>query len=304
MHGQRHVPLTINDITKTHTVNLINPNAWRKEMKKYFYIPLFILISLSITNCQSADTTQLEATNMALINQLNTLTTQLTQQSSSAVKITQEPVINDTESIVPTQSPLASSSPLPEEGSAGIPPTLIFSGTGLITPWSNHTYYPSLVFGTANVQMTCNPNNTKGGEIWIDNESYKVNCDPKGDGWSLWKPEINVGDHYIYSLNDNDNYEFWTIGTPPFTVRNQYSSSDYMFLINNQGLYNLSANLISGIFDVYITCEGAQNFNYHITQSTTIPLVLNPANCKLIIRDSPPGTVTPGGIEVSLAAAK
>ena len=173
MHQQKQGQLTMSIITKTHTVDTNNPNAGRKEMKKYFYIPLFILISLSITNCQSADTTQLEATNMALINQLDTLTTQLTQQANSAVKITQEPVINNTESIVPTQSPLASPSPLPEEGSAGIPPTLMFSGTGLITPWSNHTYYPSLVFGTANVHMTCNPNNTKGGEIWIDNESYK-----------------------------------------------------------------------------------------------------------------------------------
>ncbi len=273
-------------------------------MKKYLYIPLFILLALSITNCQSSRTTQLEATNMALNNQLNNLMAQLTQQAGSPIQTAQKPTGAITESVVPTESPLPSPSSLPAEESSVVASTLIFSGSGLITPWSNNTYHPSLVFGTANVHMTCNPNNTKGGEIWIDTKSYTLRCDPKSDGWSLWKPEITVGNHYVYSVNDNDNYEFWTIGTPPFTVRNKYASSDYMFLINNPGQYNLSANLSNGAFDVYITCEGAQNFNYHITQSTSIPLVLNPANCKLIVRDSPPGTVTPGDIEVSLTAVK
>ena len=273
-------------------------------MKKYLYVPLFILLSLSITNCQSSRTTQLEATNMALTSQLNNLMAQLTQPASSPNQTIQKPTSAGTESIAPTKSPLSSPSPLPTDESSVVAPTLIFSGSGLITPWSNNTFYSSLVFGTANVHMMCSPNNTTGGEIWIDTKSYTVSCDPKSDGWSLWKPEITVGDHYIYSLNDKDNYEFWTIGTPPFTVRNKYASSDYMFLINNPGQYNLSANLSKGAFDLYITCEGAQNFNYHITQSTTIPLVLNPSSCKLIVRDSPPGTVTPGDIEVSLIAAK
>ena len=85
-----------------------------------------------------------------------------------------------------------------------------------------------------------------------------------------------------------------------FTVRNKHDSTDFMFQINDAGEYQLSANLISGAFDVYITCQAAQNFNYKIIQSTTIPLVLNPAMCQLIVRDNPAGTVTPGEIEVSL----
>jgi hypothetical protein len=273
-------------------------------MKKYIYIPLLILLSITITNCQSTRMSQLEATNIALNDQVNALMTQLTPQANSPSEITEEAANTSTKSNVPTEIPLASPSPLPNEESSIIAPSLIFSGRGLITPWSNNTYYPSQVFGVANVHMTCNSNNSTGGEFWIDNDDYKVSCDPKGDGWSLWKQEITVGDHYIYSLNDNDSYEFWTIGTTPFTIKNKYASSDYMFLINNQGLYKLSVNLIRGTFDVYITCEGAQNFNYHITQSTTYPLVLYPASCKLLVRDSPPGTFTPGDIEVSLTAAK
>ena len=77
-----------------------------------------------------------------------------------------------------------------------------------------------------------------------------------------------------------------------------------MFTINTAGIYNLSANLIKGQFNVYITCEGAQNFDYKIDQSTTIQVVLNPARCELLIRDTPPGTLTPGEIEVSLEFSK
>lgn len=275
-------------------------------MKKYFYIPLFILLALSITNCQSSVTTQLEATNEALSKQVNSLMTQLTQQASSPIQTSQEPLSTSTESIAPTEAPLASPSPLPTtEESAVIAPTLIFSGSGLITPWSNSTYYSKGLFGSANVHMKCDPNNSMGGEVWIDdNQSQKVSCGPNGESWSLWKQYITVGDHYIYSLNPDDKYEFWTMGTPPFTIRNKFSHSDYMFLINNPGIYNLSANLIKGEFNLYITCEGAQHFNYKITQSTTIPLVLNSARCELIIRDSPPGTVTPGEIDVSLDVVK
>ena len=283
-------------------------------MKKSFYIPLFILLALSITNCQSSNKTQLEATNQALSSQLNTLMTQLTQQAASSILTqpttpplnpTQEPVSTSTESSAQPQSPLPSPSPLPTtDESAVIVPELILTGSGTITPWSNNISYPIILFGAANVHLTCDPNDTTDGKVWIDNKNYTASCNANSESWSPWKQVITVGDHYIYSLNPNDQYEFWTIGTPPFTIRNKYESSDYMFLINNPGIYNLSANLIKGNFTLYITCEGAQNFNYQITQSTTIPVVLNPAKCELIVRDSPPGTDSPGEIEVSLEFSK
>jgi hypothetical protein len=274
-------------------------------MKKFLYIPLFILLALSITNCQSSGTIDLQATNEALSNQVNTLLTQLTQQAGSPIQTAQEPLSSITQSIAPTEVPLASPSPLPTtEVSANIAPSLIVSGSGTITPWSNNTSYPIILFGAANVHLDCDPNDTTDGKIWIDNKNYTAGCNVNSESWSPWKQDITVGDHYIYSLNPNDKYEFWTIGTPPFTIRNKYESSDYMFLINNPGIYNLSANLIKGEFNLYITCEGAQNFNYNITQSTTIPVVLNPARCELIVRASPPGTVTPGEIEVSLEYSK
>ena len=273
-------------------------------MKKYLYTPLFILLALSITNCQSSRITQLEATNIALSNQVNSLMTQLTQPASSPIQTAQKPIRAGTESVAPTEFPSASPSPLPAGESAVIAPTLIFSGSGTITPFSNKTVYPLILFGSANVHMTCDPNDTTDGKVWIDNKSLTVSCSVNSESWSPWKQDITVGDHYIYSLNPDDHYEFWTIGTTPFTIRNKHSLSDYMFIINNSGIYNLSANLIKGEFNLYLTCEGAQNFNYKITQSTTIPVVLNPARCELIVRDEPPGTVTPGEIEVSLDAAK
>jgi hypothetical protein len=279
-------------------------NVWRKEMKKYFYTPLLILLALSITNCRGSGITQLEATNIALNNQVNSLMTQLTQQASSPIGTAQEPIRASTESVAPTEFPLATSNPLPAGESAVIAPTLIFSGSGTITPFSNNTVYPLILFGSANVHMICDPNDATDGNVWIDNKSYIVSCNANSESWFPWKQDITVGDHYIYSLNANDKYEFWTIGSTPFTIRNKFSRSDYMFRIINSGIYNLSANLIKGEFNLYITCEGAQNFNYVITQSTTIPVVLNPARCELLIRDSPPGTLTPGEIEVSLEFVK
>lgn len=274
-------------------------------MKKYLYIPLFILLAICIAGCQSSGTTNLQATNQALSNQVNSLMTQLTQQAGSPIQTAQQAPSTSTESIAPTAISLPSPSPLPTtQGSGAITPSLIVSGSGTITPWSNKTSYPIILFGAANVHLVCDPNDTTDGKVWIDNKNYTASCNANSESWSPWKQDITVGDHYIYSLNSNDSYEFWTIGTPPFTIRNKYESSDYMFLINNPGIYNLSANLIKGAFNLYITCEGAQNFNYTISESTTIPVVLNPAKCELIIRDSPPGTVTPGEIEISLEAAK
>jgi hypothetical protein len=108
-------------------------------MKKYFYIPLFILLALSITNCQSSAITQLEATNEALSKQVNTLMIQLTQQASSPIQTAQEPIKASTESIAPTEFPVASASPLFAGEFPVIAPTLIFSGSGTITPFSNNT---------------------------------------------------------------------------------------------------------------------------------------------------------------------
>jgi hypothetical protein len=274
-------------------------------MKKFCYIPLFILLSLAITSCHSSGTTQLQATNEALSKQVNTLITQLTQQAGLPIQTDQERISTGTESIAPTEVPLASPSPLPTiEQSAVIAPTLIFSGSGAITPFSNKTIYPLILFGSANVHVVCDPNDTADGKVWIDTKSETVSCNANSESWSPWKQDITVGDHYIYSLNPNDKYEFWTIGTAPFTIRNKFSHSDYMFTINNPGIYNLSANLIKGEFNLYITCEGAQNFNYEITQSTTIPIVLNPAKCELLIRDVAAASVSQADIEISLDYSK
>ncbi len=269
-------------------------------MKKYLYTPLFILLALSITNCQGSNVSQLEATNAALNNQLNTLLTQLTQQASSPIQTAQEPIKASTESIAPTEFPVASASPLPAGEFPVIAPTLIFSGSGIVTPFSNNTSYGSILFGSANVHLTCDPNDTADGEVWIDNKDQTLHCSANSESWSLWKQDITVGDHYIYSLNANDKYEFWTIGTTPFTIRNKFSHSDYIFIISNPGIYNLSANLIKGEFNVYLSCQEAQNFNYKITQSTSIPVVLNPARCELIIRDVAASNISHADIEVSL----
>jgi hypothetical protein len=270
-------------------------------MKKYLYLPLFILLSLSIASCQSSNTPDLQATNEALSSQLNSMETQLAQQAIPPTQAAQQPASVSTAVVVPTSPPLPSPSPLPTtEGIAPIAPTQIFSGSGLITLWKNSTYYSKGLFGTANVHLICDQNDPTDGEFWIDKENYKITCNPGGDSWTLWKQDLTIGNHYIYSKYANDKYEFWTMGTTPFTVRNKHDGTDFMFQINDAGEYQLSANLINGSFDVYITCQAAQNFNYRITQSTTIPLVLNPAMCQLIIRDYPAGTVNPGEIEVSL----
>ena len=201
-------------------------------MKKHLYLSLFILLALSIASCQSSGTPNLQATNDALNNQLNSLTTQLTQQASLPTQPAQEPISVSTAIVAPTEAPSVAPSPLPSGQSSVVAPTLIVAGSGTITPWSNKTSYPIILFGAANTHLTCDPNDTVDGKIWIDNKNYSAGCNANSESWSPWKQDITVGDHYIYSENANDKYEFWTIGTTPFTIRNKYESSDYMFQIN------------------------------------------------------------------------
>ena len=92
-------------------------------MKKHLYLPLFILLSLSLAGCQSSGTPDLQATNDALNNQLNSLTTQLTQQASLPTQPAQEPVSVSTAIIAPTEAPSAAPSPLPSGQSSVIAPT-------------------------------------------------------------------------------------------------------------------------------------------------------------------------------------
>ena len=276
-------------------------------MRKRLYLPLFILLALSMTSCLASNTNQLEATNQALTNQVNTLMTELTQQAASPNEVTQEPSNVVTESPAPPASTAASPSPLPPTGQTTVvAPSLIYAGSGTLIPWTNKSAYPSTLFGAANVHMLCDPNDTANGQLWIDNKSYISTCPPNSESWFPWKQDITAGDHYIYATNANDKYEFWTTGSTPFTIRNKYARSDYMFLINQPGIYNLSANIIKGTFSLYLTCEKAQNFSYeNIAQSTTEQVVfLYPARCELLVRDSPPGTLTPGEIEVSLEFEK
>ena len=275
-------------------------------MRKRLYIPLFILLALSMTSCLASNTNQLEATNQALTNQVNTLMTQLTQQAASPSTITQEQPSVVTEIAPPTASTPISPSPLPAGQTTVIAPSLIYSGSGTLIPWTNKAAYSSTLFGAANVHMLCDPNDAANGQLWIDNKSYIATCTPNSESWFPWKQDITAGDHYIYATNANDKYEFWTAGSTPFTIRNKYARSDYMFMINQPGIYNLSANLIKGAFSLYLTCEKAQNFSYeNIAQSTTVQVVfLYPARCELLVRDSPPGTLTPGEIEVSLEFMK
>jgi hypothetical protein len=272
-------------------------------MKKYLTLSFFLLLALSLTGCLAANN-QLEATNQALNNQVSTQSAQLTQSASLPSQPPAQPTLPPTQSALPTVVP----SPIPTSQSpqaAGVvSPALIVSGSGEITPWSNATPHPMGLFGAANVHLICDPSDTVDGKVWIDDKSFSVSCSPNSESWAPWKANITVGDHYIYSQNAADKYEFWTVGTTPFTVHNTREGTDYMFNIPTTGIYNLTTNLIKGSFDVYITCESAQNFNYKIIQSTTIQVVLNPARCELIVRDSPPGTLNPGEIEVSLEFSK
>ncbi len=279
-------------------------------MKKYPYVLLFILIAALLASCAPANT-QLQATNQALAIQVNTQSAQLTeaagsppvsQPTSPPAQQPQPSTGSATATYLPTLPPLPTPTALPTSPAPGsVPVALIFSAKGLISPWSNSTAYSKGLFTTANVHMTCGRGNPLGGSVWIDKTTYLVKCKEDSEGWTLWKPDITIGDHYIYSTNSWDTFEFWTVGTPPFTVKNRNAGDDFAFIINNAGEYQLSVNVVKGAFTVYITCEHAQNFTYAVNQSTTVPLVLNPANCELIIRDNPPGTLNPGEIEVSLA---
>jgi hypothetical protein len=262
-------------------------------MKKHAFAAWIILLSLFITGCQGSFTSQLEATNQALSNQVSTLMNQLTQQAAPQLEPTRAATSASPESNTPIQPAPTSTSPASASQADGITPSLIFSGSGEITPLSNQKAVTSGIFGAANVHLLCNPNDSEDGQVWIDTKAFSVSCSPNSESWFPWKQDLTVGDHYIYSVNAADQYEFWTIGTTPFSIRNKYARSDFIFRINNAGIYNLSAEIIKGAFNLYITCQGAQNFSYKITQSTTEQVVLNPAMCELLIRDEPPGTLTP-----------
>ena len=254
-------------------------------MKRYLYLSLFILLSLTIASCLGSSASQLEATNAALSTQVNSLLAQLTPQAALPVVSNQEPGGISTESIGVTQIPAPATSPLPAQQPTIINSALILSGSGTLNPWTNKTAYPFTLFGAANVHMLCDPNGNADGKMWIDKETMTARCGARGESWMPWKQDITVGDHYIYSSNANDKYELWTIGSTPFTIRNKYSHSNFIFIINNPGIYTLKAALIKGSFNVYLTYQQAQNFAYKITQSTSFQLVINLATCEQIIRD-------------------
>lgn len=269
-------------------------------MKKSFTLALFILLSVSVTSCQSPRLSELEATNVALSTQVNMLQAKTTQQAALPLVSNQAPAGSSAQSAelgaVPTSPPTS----LAVEQSQVISPELIYSGAGIITPWSNKTAYPMQLFGAANVRMICDPSGNAEGKMWIDKETEFATCGAKGEAWTPWKQDITIGDHYIYSTNPNDKYEFWTIGSTPFTIRNKFSRSDFIFNVIDPGIYTLSVNLIKGSFNIYLTCQEAQNFNYTITQSTSIPVVLSPATCEIIIRDVAQAKTSKADIEVSL----
>ena len=273
-------------------------------MKKFYYLPLIILLSLFISSCQGSQVSQLEATNAALSNQISNLMTQLTQQAVLPIVSNQQPAVISTESIEVTQIHAPTEIPLPAQQSTVINSALIYSGSSTLTPWTNQTAYPNVLFGAANVHMICDPNGSADGKMWIDKETETATCGAKGESWTPWKQDITIGDHYIYSQNANDKYEFWTIGSTPFTIHNKFSHSDFIFTVNDPGIYTLSATLIKGEFNVYLTCQEAQNFNYKITQSTSIPIVLNPATCMIVIRDVEQAKTSHADIEVSFEFTK
>ncbi len=274
-------------------------------MKKLAYLPLFIILSIVIASCGGASASQLEATNVALNEQINSLKNQLNQVGIAPIVPTEAPPSSSTNSVSPTEVPQAAPSPVPAQPSGTIAPSLIYAGSGGITPWSNETLYPNTLFGAANVHMICDPKGTTDGKMYIDKETETATCGAKGEAWVPWKENITVGDHYIYSQNANDKYEFWTIGTTPFTIHNKYSHSDFIFTLPDPGIYTLTANLIKGQFNVYLTCQQAQNFNYTISQSTSIPIViLSPATCMITIRDVNQAKTSQADIEVSLEFTK
>jgi hypothetical protein len=274
-------------------------------MKKYFVHSLFISLSVILTSCISSPTYQLEATNAALSRQLNALQAQLTEQAAPPPANTQAPVIQPSDIVASTQPPLVSPNSPSGNQSMIINSALIYSGSGTITPWTNQTLYPNILFGAANVHMICDPSGNAGGKMWIDKETEVATCGARGEGWSPWKQDITIGDHYIYSTNANDIYEFWTVGTTPFTIRTKYSHSDFIFSLPDAGIYTLKANLIKGEYNVYLTCQQAQNFNYTISQSTSIPIIITTqATCMIIIRDVNQAKTSQAEIELSLEFTK
>ncbi len=259
-------------------------------MKKPLYLLLFILLSFAITSCLFSGSSQLQATNEALSNQVNTLMTQLTQQPSSPSTI--------------TQIPLSTSGAPSTAGSVAGAAALIFSGSDLETDFQNNKFFESKEYGSANVHMICDPTSTNGGGMWIDAQLQIAYCKANGEAWTPWGQDITIGKHTIYQINAKDKYEIWTVGTPPFTLRNKNSNSTYVFDIGDSGDYVLTTNLMSGQFEVDINCVGGQGEAYKISEPTTNTLRLKPDRCKLSITDITPVAAGPGDIEVSLAPAQ
>jgi hypothetical protein len=273
-------------------------------MGRYYCIILSILLALIISGCQNSQTTQLEATNTVLNNQVNTLITQLTQQASSS-QLTQQALsqVNKT-----PEQPLVSPSPISTEVPLLMPPVLIFSGLGS-SSFTSNTYYPEQSCGAANVHYYSSPSGNGGG-FMIDNSlglgDFHL-CPSAGcDVWYILDAPITLGKHYVTTTNENDRYEIWSIGTPPFTlsIKPKTNTYNYLFQINESQNYKISTNLTRGAFGLQIfKCESVgpiqENININITESSTKNILLNPGYWNLLIRDSTPG----GGGEVELKLA-
>ncbi|OGO27972.1 MAG: hypothetical protein A2136_08865 [Chloroflexi bacterium RBG_16_54_11] len=167
-------------------------------MIKNRHLIFIFCFSLFLTGCYTANISQLEATNQALSDQVNTQSVQLTQQAGILAQPDTEPAATSTVSVLPTVPPPPPPTSQPSQSPGEVAPTLIVSGSGEITPWTNTTPYAMGLSVVANVHLVCDPSDTAGGKIWIDTKNYAVNCNPNSESWVPWKQDITVGNHYIY----------------------------------------------------------------------------------------------------------
>jgi hypothetical protein len=232
-------------------------------MNKMFIL-IIVLLVFSVVGCGSENSGMVEslkATNQALIIQATV---------QSAVNETQNAIIPTRINIIqqvatPTEQSLSFSNtstppitPAPSLTNAsptGTPtsvledksPEKISFGTGPGLFKSNNYY------GVYNLHILNN-----GYPFSLDDRQLWNSANGNEFWWDYYRYPIAIGNHKVGQIPSGKNWELWSVGSPPIKISGN-GNSKYLFINNSDSVYSINFNVISGAFQLQISCADFMN---------------------------------------------
>ena len=287
------MPFTLAD--KTIRQQLFTTQEAR--MKRFFSLAVSIFVVLFSQSCSPSSKTA--NPNEDLVGTNQALSMQATIQQG--IIGTQSAMIQGSGS-----SPTKSSTPLLPSGSSTAIATIETTGPVLLASGTGESDFTlSKYLPIYNLHVVIDNGSWPGiDSIILRNIAIKdwaTGDGVIGERWFAITTPLPVGKHTVKS-GGGAQWEIWSVGTPPisFSVHSTGRTlsagiADYFFQINQQGVYQIKMDVLSGGFVVYIGCGYTginQNvrdlvmFTQSVIQSGNYETNLNPGICFLEVATS------------------